>query len=372
MENLVEKYNQAEHEGRSTVSNRAIEAFSLELWNTIGYPFKINDESELWRYHDSMQDGRFDKNLRLISNYTDHEFELLTKTAKQILSFSERHFPIRNSGKHALTRSLYQYQLILKNRPHDGPLKVLEIGPGSGYLGMLLANDGHEYYAMDSAQAFYLYQKALWSDVYGADYFDYSESSSRPENAKITHIPWWRFANLSIPLPNVDIVTVNHALAEMHENAVKTIFARLYTMWADDDKKIVIAESLGYDYFKREDTMFANIRSLGFSFQRPLTGVYTWRPNKEKAQAEIADTLKKTTYLVKTKKRTSKLVALVLKSPIGANLAKVIGRGPRHQETVDHNADVKTKPIQDFFDNLVSGEKTADEIFLTQIGQTKF
>ena len=143
-------------------------------------------------------------------------------------------------------------------------------------------------------------------------------------------------------------------------------------MWADDDKKIVIAESLGYDYFKREDTVFANIRSLGFSFQRPLTGVYTWRPNKEKARAEIADTLKKTTYLVKTKKRTSKLVALVLKSPIGANLAKVIGRGPRHQETVDHNADVKTKPIQDFFDNLVSGEKTTDEIFLTQIGQTKF
>ena len=75
---------------------------------------------------------------------------------------------------------------------------------------------------------------------------------------------------------------------------------------------------------------------------------------------------------MKTKKRASKLVALVLKSPIGANLAKVIGRGPRHQETVDHNAGVRTKPIQDFFDNLVSGEKTADEIFLTQIGQTKF
>ncbi len=372
MENLVEKYNQAEREGRSTVSNRAIEAFSLELWNTIGYPFKINNESELWRYHDVMQEGRFESNLRLISNFTDHEFELLTKTAKQILGFSERHFPIRNSGKHALTRSLYQYQLIMKNKPHDGPLKILEIGPGCGYLGMLLANDGHEYYAMDAAQAFYLYQKKLWSDVCGAGYFDYSEASSRPENARITHIPWWQFANLSIPLPNIDIVTINHALAEMHENAVQTIFARLYTMWGDDDKKIVIAESLGYDYFNRRNVMYSNIRSLGFGFQRPLTGVYTWRPNKERALAEIAATPKKTTYLVKVKKRASKLVALVLKSPIGANLAKVIGRGPRHEETVVHNADVKTKPIRDFFDNLVSGEKTADEIFLTQIGQTKF
>ena len=75
---------------------------------------------------------------------------------------------------------------------------------------------------------------------------------------------------------------------------------------------------------------------------------------------------------MKTKERTSKFVALVLKSEIGANLAKVIGRGPRYQETVDYMADVKTKPIRDFFDNLVSGEKTADEIFLTQIGKTKF
>ena len=372
MENLVEKYNHAEREGRSTVSNRVIEAFGLEVFGTLGYPFKVTDESELWRYHDVMQEGRFEANLRLISNCTDHEFELLTKTAKQILGFSERHFPIRNSGKHALTRSLYQYQLIMKNRPHNGPLKVLEIGPGCGYLGMLLANDGHEYFAMDAAQAFYLYQKKLWSNVYGADYFDYSESSSGPANAKLTHIPWWRFANLSIPLPNIDIVTVNHALAEMHENAVKTIFSRLHEMWGDDDKKIVIAESLGYDYFKRKDTMFANIRSLGFSFQRPLTGVYTWRPNKEKAQAELADTKKKSAYLVKTKKRTSKFVALILKSAIGANLAKVIGRGPRHQETVDQASDTRAKPIRDFFDNLVANEKTADEIFLTQIGQTKF
>ncbi len=372
MENLVEKYNRTERKGRSTISNRAIEAFDLEVFVALGYPFKVNDESELWRYHDVMQEGRFKANLRLISNYTDHEFELLTKTAKQILGFSERHFPIRNSGKHALTRSLYQYQLIMKNRPHNVPLKILEIGPGCGYLGMLLANDGHEYYAMDAAQAFYLYQKKLWSDVYGADYFDYSESLSRPAHSKVTHIPWWRFANLSIPLPNVDIVTANHALAEMHENAVKTIFARLYAMWGDDDKKIVIAENLGFDYFKRKATMFANIRALGFSFQRPLTGVYMWRPDKERAQAELTIAMKNPTYSVKAKKRASKFVALIPKSLIGANLAKVIGQGPRHQETPDHNADVKTKPIQDFFDNLVSGEKTADEIFLAQINQTKF
>ena len=162
MSNFIDKYNHAEREGFSTVSNRVIEAFGLEVFGTLGYPFKVNDESELWRYHDVMQEGRFEDNLRLISKYTDHEFELITRTARQILSFSERNFLIRNSGKHALTRSLYQYQLIMRNKPHNGPLKILEIGPGSGYLGLLLANDGHQYFAMDAAQAFYLYQKKLW------------------------------------------------------------------------------------------------------------------------------------------------------------------------------------------------------------------
>ena len=372
MESIVDEYNRAEREGRATVPNRAIEAFSLELWNTIGYPFKVNDESELWRYHDSMHDGRFETNLHLIREFTANEFVLLIKTAKQILSFSERHFPIRNSGKHALTRALYQYQLIIKNRPHDGPLKVLEIGHGSGYLGMLLANDGHQYHAMDAAQAFYLYQKKLWSDVYGTEYFDYSESSSRPENAKITHIPWWRFANLSIPLPEVDIVTVNHALSEMHENAAKTIFARLYEMWGDNENRLVIAESLGWDFFRRRQLLLANIRSFGFFIEEPKADVYIWRPHMPKSNLDATIAIMKPTTLVKIKKLTFKLIASILGARVGANLAKFIRRGPRHQAAVDQITDGNTESIRRFFDDLVTGEKTADEIFLSQISQAKF
>ena len=259
----------------------------------------------------------------------------------------------------------------MKNRPHDGPLKILEIGPGSGYLGLLLANDGHQYFAMDAAQAFYLYQKKLWSDIYGSDYFDYSESSSRPENARVTHIPWWRFANLAIPLPEVDIVTINHALAEMHENAVKTIFARLYAMWGDDDKKLVIADSLGSAYIHRPNVVTANIRSSGFFHIQPQRE-YTWRPNKAKAQAELANTLKKPTLMAQVKKRVIKIVVLILKNPLGVNLANLIGRGPRHQATADTSEDLKTKVLRDFFENLVANEKTPDENFRTQIGQTKF
>jgi hypothetical protein len=376
VKNIVENYNQAEREGCSTVSNRVIEAFGLEVFGTLGYPFKINDESELWRYHDVMQEGRFDANLRLISKYTDHEFELITRSAKQILSFSERHLPIRNSGKHALTRSLYQYQLIMRNKPHNGPLKILEIGPGSGYLGLLLANDGHQYFAMDAAQAFYLYQKKLWSDVYGADYFDYSESSFRPESARVTHIPWWRFANLAVPLPEVDIVTINHALAEMHENALKTIFSRLYLLWGDDIQKIVVAEGMGYDFFGRKNKMYSNIRACGFVRRKTKKGIDLWYPNMADAHAESTMSQERPNLLLqlknKIKKHFTMLVIKALKTSLGAKLAKQFSRGPLNQAAINLAIDVQMKPLKDFFENLVANEKTPDENFLTQISQTNF
>ena len=379
MPNIVEKYNQAERAGRATVSNRAIEAFSLELWNSIGYPFKVDSESELWRYHDVMQEGRFKYYLRLIGSYSDHDFELITKTAQQILSFSERELPIRSTGKHALTTSLYQYQLLMQNRPNDGPLRILEIGPGSGYLGMLLANDGHQYFAMDAAQAFYLYQKKLWSDIYGTDYFDYSESSSRPENAKVTHIPWWRFANLSISIPDVDIVTINHALCEMHPNAVKTIFARLYAAWGDNDKKLVLAENLGYDYFDRKKAMFVDIRATNFIVSTD-SGVTIFKPNKSSAEAQTGEKRRKSTVGAQIKSRLTKqkrnLIKRVLGYPIGQRVANLIRRGPitalQNETRINILKDLQTRPLRDFFENLVADERTQDEIFLEpRIGDIK-
>ena len=368
MPNIVEKYNQAERAGRATVSNRVIESFSLEVFNAVGYPCRIEDESELWRYHDVMNEGGFNDTLRLIGSYSEHEFELVTKSAKQILSFSERHLPIRNSGKHALTRSLHQYQLLIKYRPHDGPLRVLEIGPGSGYLGLLLANDGHQYFAMDAAQAFYLYQKMLWSDIYGADYFDYSESTSRPESVKVTHIPWWQFGNLSIPIPDVDVVTINHALTEMHPQAVKTIFARLYSAWGDTDKKLVLAESWGYDYFKRKETMLADIRSESFAVQRITNRVTIFRPNKASATAQLTESSRTPSFTARTKhkvaKRVTNLIVLLLRNNVGQILAKQIKRGPIHYKELTSVIDAQTKPLLDFFENLLADERTQDEIFL--------
>jgi len=327
-----------------------------------------------------MQDGRFERNLHLIKD-SEHDFDLVRKTAKQILDFSEHCLPFRSCGKHALTRSLYQYQLIVQNRPHDGKLKILEIGPGSGYLGILLANDGHEYFAMDAAQAFYLYQKKIWSHTFQSDYFDYSESANRPINSKITHVPWWRFADLSVALPEIDIVTVNHALAEMHENAVKLIFSRLYRQWGDNPLKIVLAEKLGYDYFKRKAKMFASIQELGFSLALPQKDVYIWVPDSNEAQSQLTQTKLQTSFWNRAKtiifqkmvaRIFQKMVARLLKTSVGRQLAKMIGRGPLKKSEQTTELGLQVRKLRTFLDELVPGELTPDESFLKYLDQKTF
>ena len=209
--------------------------------------------------------------------------------------------------------------------------------------------------------------KKLCPDIYGADYFDYLESSSPPDTAKITDIPWWQFANLSISIPDVDIVTINHALAEMHPQAVKTMFARLYSAWGDTDKKIVLAESLGYSYVKRKQAMFTDIRTGNFTVNRS-EGFKIFRTNKISAAAQLFESSKTPSFTARTQgkviKRVTNLIVRTFSAKTGQQLAKQIKHGPIHQSKVNTAIDEATQPLHDFFENLVSDERTPDEIFL--------
>jgi len=226
---------------------------------------------------------------------------------------------------------------------------------------------------MDAAQAFYLYQKKIWSHIFQTDYFDYSESASRPTNPRITHLPWWRFADLSVALPEIDIVTVNHALAEMHENAVKLIFSRLYRLWGDNPQRIVLAESLGYDYFKRKHKMFESIQELFFSSAQPQRGVYIWVPDSNEVQRQLTQTRSLPSFWKQAKTKIfQKMVTGLLKISIGRQLVKMIGRRPLKKSEQTTELSIQVRNLRTFLDELVPGELTPDESFLKYLGQKTF
>jgi hypothetical protein len=154
----------------------------------------------------------------------------------------------------------------------------------------------------------------------------------------------------------------------MHPQAVKTIFARLYSAWGDTDKKLVLAESWGYDYFKRKETMLKDIRSESFAVNRVTNRVTIFRPNEASAATQLTESNKTPSFNARTIRKVSRQVANLtehlLQYPIGQQLAKLIKRGPIHQKKMNSTSDMKTQPLQDFFESLIPNERTPDEIFI--------
>ena len=54
----VEKYNSEEKEGRKHLPNRFMEAFKPITFERLGYPARIESEDEVYKFFDSMHDGR--------------------------------------------------------------------------------------------------------------------------------------------------------------------------------------------------------------------------------------------------------------------------------------------------------------------------
>jgi hypothetical protein len=239
---LIERYAAAERAGRTRIPNRAIEAFGLEWWNTAGYPYHIESMDELWRYHDSMHDGRYECNLDLIGAASTADVVLCERAARVIYEFSGSRFRFASPAKDALSRALYQYQLLsihLAATPR--PWTVLEMGPGSGYLGLLLGLDGHRYLAVEAAQAFFVYQSELWRHAFRADYDDGLRGAS---DTRVRHVPWWSYNEEGLSLPSLHAITANHALAEMNPLAVQRILWSLKRFGVSSS--FLLAESLGH------------------------------------------------------------------------------------------------------------------------------
>ena len=119
---------------------------------------------------------------------------------------------------------------------------------------------------------------------------------------------------------------------------------------------------MGYDYFKRKDSMFADIRAEGFFESKPRDGQRIWKPNKEEAIAESNKLREKQAFKTRAKKRMllkrDKLIAKLLRTRIGQRLAKLMKRGPIHQNKIDSastaRAIAQTQSLNDFFENLVA------------------
>ena len=126
----------------------------------------------------------------------------------------------------ALLRALHALRLI-KIVTGDSRPTVLEIGPGSGYLAMLLVMEGYPYIGTEVVQAFYLHQNHMLSQVAKNLRELVIENGDvltveQPTAGTAIHLPWWKWITLrpeNVRL-SAGIMTSNHVLCEMHPSSM--------------------------------------------------------------------------------------------------------------------------------------------------------
>jgi hypothetical protein len=223
----VETYDVAERAAVQKYPNRILQAFHPEMFATLGYPTRVESVSQLWRYIDVMQETRTHYNVEvLLQGLTTEEFELFKRVTRLVDDHAGKQLGRRAHATAALTRAIHVLRLI-KIATGSARPTVLEVGPGCGYLAMLLVMEGYPYIGTDVVQAFYLYQSHMLSCVatnlreLAAEDGDVL-TIEQPEPGTAIHIPWWKWVTLmpeKVKL-SAGIMTSNHVLCEMHPSSM--------------------------------------------------------------------------------------------------------------------------------------------------------
>ena len=277
----VESYNSAEAAAADLFPIRVNQAFFPEMFASVGYPARVERLDQLWRYIDVMHETRTTYNLdQLLHGLTAREFELFKEVTKIVDKHATEQYGRRAHATSALLRALHVLRLIKIVTGDERPA-VLEVGPGCGYLGMLLVMEGYPYMSTDVAQAFYLYQSHMLSHV-AKDLKELAIedgdilSLKTPKPGTAIHIPWWKWVTLTpekISL-SAGIMTSNHCLCEMHPSSVgylAAVSSRILANHPIGGK--FIFDSWGYDLLHGEYTVLAKFSEHGFRLCHNETAV---------------------------------------------------------------------------------------------------
>jgi len=192
---LLWHYNNAEAVASSILPNRIIEASQNAVFDRLGYPSRVSSIKELWKFADAMQEQRAQTTFSLLGEgLTEEEFSLFSTIVKKVKGLTSSYCDRTITPASSLLRAILPFRAI---RAFGEKRNILELGPGSGYLGALLLHSGYNYHSVEVSQGFALWQRLLFNSHEGGPC-----------------IPWWTW--MTEPLEGFSLFTANHALNEMH------------------------------------------------------------------------------------------------------------------------------------------------------------
>ncbi|HUL51627.1 MAG TPA: class I SAM-dependent methyltransferase [Candidatus Nitrosotalea sp.] len=265
----VEDYDKRERQAVTELPNRVVEMVSPVTFASEGYPSRVRSDAELWKYLDVMHETRFERDLnRLFQGaLSPEEFTQLRRVAENACGASQALFGRKLTVRGSLLPALNVFRHIA-DIFQGTPTRVFEIGPGSGCLGSLFILNGWSYAATDIAQAFYLIQNRVWDHAAGGRLEDLAGGSvwdGKLEPRRPLHFPWWEFFKLLDQEPlMVDVVTCNHALAEMHANSLAFSLRVARRMLRGGGIKAFVFEGWGFEKFHPRSAITKKFYECGF------------------------------------------------------------------------------------------------------------
>ncbi|MEY4401662.1 MAG: hypothetical protein RL072_1527 [Actinomycetota bacterium] len=355
MTDIVTDYDSAERRALAHLPNQAIQAFGAVTFASVGYPIRVHNSAELWRYIDVMHEGRFERNLALLKRVSDEELQLADWLAKGTFEYSTTQFSRPFTGRHCLTRALFQLRGIRRLKNECPGNKILELGPGSGYLSLLLAKTGYAVDTVEVAQAFVLHQSLFFNHFLPREsqvirQRDNLTFTSLPA-AGIRQVPWWIYADDTQATLDYDLITANHALAEFQPDSLGFLLRRFGKEHTErfGRSPTVLAESLGAR-MRPYEVVLQQFHEHGWTHQFDGS-FYVFRFQPEHAREQLQNDLEERRYqqsFVRTLKRS---VYLFLHERTKTNTPEKVGRA----------ADTSIQTLRSIFDDLMPDEKTPDE-----------
>lgn len=265
----IGRYDAMETRTVATLPNLAQAAFGPVTFAAGNYPSQVGEEAEIARFVDTMHENAAPQFFTPTFALSQDEAQLLRKIGDTVVSLTSARFgrPIRPwlapLDAVGMFRIVAAFARIMA-RPNA---RVLEIGPGSGYLGALLHGAGLRTVSMDNTQAFYLWQNRLYRSLVGDGLNELADGDSNLDpQAAMIHMPWWRFAqsHTEEPLP-VDFVVCDHALGEISHNALRYILRAAHRMLcANKEPGLFLFRYSGARHISNDRQLFAEFEQAGF------------------------------------------------------------------------------------------------------------
>ncbi|MDR3516850.1 MAG: hypothetical protein P4M00_13625 [Azospirillaceae bacterium] len=250
----IAAYRQAESIARQSLNSwRSVQAHHPVTFAGLGFPTSVETIRELSMFIDTMQENRFDPYMVELGGLSDDEMRLFLSSLSSFvkwftMTFGGGQIPI------PLSTMIAHFALFRKLMAYTPNARILEIGPGCGYLSFFLENRDKvtQYCQIEVTQSFYLLQHLINSFLYSENFVDrivsrptaptaellnqhnisHYESEMTPTlhyspGIRCEHFPWWEMGELADR--RFDIITSNANFTEMTEAAFRsyvTLIAR--------------------------------------------------------------------------------------------------------------------------------------------------